>query len=253
MKKRLLVGFLMISFSVAAQTQSNTAVYQIPSKKGGTIAKLQFIEITPNKAFVKLNYTGPAPAHNLGVIADTVSVKQQTAFYKTKEDPSCLISFQIQPNGINVIQDSKAGSFECGFGRNVHIDGFYEKTKIPALVPIKTGLHNFSLQWIGMQIPGKVTITEAGNNMYKIVGEQKGLDNTDFLRISGNIYAISERELIFIGIINSKVSFLNKGAVCTREGVYTFKAAANKKYWRLQQQSNCEGGMTVDYIDIFFY
>ncbi|MBU3714898.1 MAG: hypothetical protein FGM46_08110 [Ferruginibacter sp.] len=117
---------------------------------------------------------------------------------------------------------------------------------------LRTGKHDLSIQWIGWDKLGKAMITDLRNGTYKIEGEQKNQENSDYLKISGIITPISKRELNFEGIISSRISTINKGAECKREGLNTFKAERKKKYWRLVNKINCEGGMVTDYIDIYF-
>lgn len=117
---------------------------------------------------------------------------------------------------------------------------------------IATGKHSFTIQWIGWERPGAVNVTKIGDNKFEIKGEQFSKETDDYLKIDGVITAISAKELIFNGTIKSLVSYINDGKECIRHGKQIFKANGNRKYWRLQNQTNCAGGMVTDYIDIFF-
>jgi outer membrane murein-binding lipoprotein Lpp len=119
-------------------------------------------------------------------------------------------------------------------------------------VTLRTGTHNLTLQWISWDDPGTVEITDMGDGTYKVVGEQRSKENADYLTIEGTLQPVSERELRFNGTISSFVSYLNNGVVCVREGEQTFKATGKRKYWRLQNMTNCEGNRVTDYIDIYF-
>ena len=48
-----------------------------------------------------------------------------------------------------------------------------------------------------------------------------------------------------------KISHINGGKPCAREGAMTFKITGKRRYWRLQEMNNpCDG--VTDYVDIFF-
>jgi len=116
---------------------------------------------------------------------------------------------------------------------------------------IKTGLHNISIQWISFDRPGKAMVSVLKEGGYKIEGKQEG-EEGDYLSIKGSLRVVSEKELEFDGVISSKIGIINKGAACIRKGKYSFIAPSNKKYWRLKEKINCEGGMVTDLIDIQF-
>lgn len=116
---------------------------------------------------------------------------------------------------------------------------------------LRVGKHLLTLQWIGAEKPGSVFIVDKGKGIYTVKGEQKNVSG-DFLSIEGTLQIVNSKELRFEGKITSNVSHINGGKPCLREGVQTFKATGTRKYWRLQKMTNCEGGMVVDYIDIYF-
>ncbi|HEY1025961.1 MAG TPA: hypothetical protein VGE26_12395 [Sphingobacteriaceae bacterium] len=129
----------------------------------------------------------------------------------------------------------------------------------PAEHPLKNpsyprfpGKHAVTLQWISWEYPGYVTISPGEKGWYSIRGGQTDRNNPDnYLKISGRIRPVTARELVFEGTIESRIDHLNEGKACVRNGQKTFKASGNRKYWRLQDMTNCEGG-TLDYIDIYF-
>jgi hypothetical protein len=112
------------------------------------------------------------------------------------------------------------------------------------------GKHALTLQWISWDEPGSVTIIPAENGWYKITGRQA--KNEDYLRITGRIKPVNERELEFEGEIETRVSHLNNGEPCLKTGKKIFKSTGNRQYWRLQDMINCESSSTLDYIDIYF-
>jgi hypothetical protein len=114
------------------------------------------------------------------------------------------------------------------------------------------GKHKMSLQWIGWDYFGTAAVTNS-RGVYRIKGEQKGrgAENGSYVRIDGFIRSISAREFVFDGTIETRVSHLNGGEPCKREGEMTFAITGKRKYWRLQQMQNpCDA--VTDYVDIYF-
>ena len=106
-----------------------------------------------------------------------------------------------------------------------------------------------SLQWISWEQFGKATVVD-DNGTLRLKGKQS--IGKDSLEIDGVITAVRDRTFTFEGLITTQVTFVNGGAPCIRDGRYTFALKGTRKYWRLQQQGNCEGGGVVDYVDLFF-
>jgi hypothetical protein len=117
--------------------------------------------------------------------------------------------------------------------------------------PIRPGKHSFTLQWIGWDSPGSVMVEFVEENKYKVVGRQDG-ENDDFATIDGTLTYEGKQVFQFDGQLSSRVSYVNGGEVCTKNGPVHFRATGTRKYWRLQEKDNCEGGNVVDYFDIYF-
>jgi hypothetical protein len=117
---------------------------------------------------------------------------------------------------------------------------------------LKTGRHDFTLQWISWDEPGSVDIQAAEDGWYSIEGGQKSSKNSDYITINGLIKQVSASELLFKGEIKSVIQSNNGGQPCIKTGNQVFKTTKNRKYWRLQDMINCEGGMLTDYVDIYF-
>ncbi|QEK50560.1 hypothetical protein FYC62_01905 [Pedobacter aquae] len=115
---------------------------------------------------------------------------------------------------------------------------------------LRTGKHPITLQWISWDKPGYVKVIPIANSWYLISGTQNN-ENGDYLKIAGKIRRLSVKELEFEGRIETLVSSINKGKPCIKEGKQTFYGKGNRKYFRLQNMTSCEGGMVVDYIDIY--
>ena len=127
-----------------------------------------------------------------------------------------------------------------------------EGTSVEADHPIRIGTHNITLQWISWDHPGTAEVTFINKDRYQIVGEQRSRENDDYLIIDGSLVPQDERTFLFEGAIEYRVSHNNGGEPCIKTGPLHFKASGKRKYWRLQEKINCEGGMLTDYIDIYF-
>lgn len=215
--------------------------------------KIIINKINDSAFAIKLRYTGVSPAKNMGIINDTIIVKNGFATYLSKEDNTCSINFIFTANSVKVEQRSESMAFACGFGRNVHIDGEYIKEKKVSNIssPLKSGKIGITLHWIGWQNRGIANIIDSKNGFFQIQGKQTDRNGNDFIEITGILHQSTPSEIIFEGMIKTRVSYINKGNVCERKGKYTFVAKPGKKYWRLNESNNCEGGMVVDYIDLY--
>ena len=114
------------------------------------------------------------------------------------------------------------------------------------------GRHPLTLQWISWDQPGFVHIKPASGEWYAIDGEQKSETGNNYVRINGTIKAVSDKELLFKGRIETLVESINGGKPCLKEGEQIFLSTKGRKYWRLQNMLNCEGNRVTDYIDIYF-
>jgi len=114
------------------------------------------------------------------------------------------------------------------------------------------GEHMLSLQWISWDKFGKVFISKTEKESeYEIIGAQRSEENSDYLSIEGTLTAADDTEFTFTGVIETRISHINKGEVCKRDGIFKFKVKGKRKYWRLQEINNpCDG--VADYVDIYF-
>jgi hypothetical protein len=116
---------------------------------------------------------------------------------------------------------------------------------------IRTGKHQIILQWLDENPSGSVSISKLSDNKYKIEGGQESRTNSDYLIINGTLTPINKNELVFDGTLIYKVEISNSGLPCDKSGRHIFKSTQNRKYWRMQEMTNCDGILT-DYVDIFF-
>ncbi len=118
------------------------------------------------------------------------------------------------------------------------------------------GKHKLSLQWVSWDYFGSAMVTNkkcssGTKGCYRIIGEQKGRGNGDYLKINGAILSIDGKQFKFSGTIETRVSHINGGSPCVRAGEFTFKITGKRKYWRMAEMDNpCDP--VTDYVDIYF-
>ena len=114
------------------------------------------------------------------------------------------------------------------------------------------GRHRLSLQWISWDYFGVATVSQKGLTLY-LKGRQdgRGRNRSDYLTVDGLITSIGSREFRFKGKIVTRLSHINGGSPCVREGEMIFRITGKRRYWRLQEIDNpCDE--VADYVDIFF-
>lgn len=227
------------------------------AKSGGPFGKLVVSESVNNKCLFHLRYSTGAPANNLGLIKDSLVVFNTKTFYKTAEDPSCRVVFDFTEKGVSITQESTAGSFACGFGRNVHVDGFYARNKpVTASLPaIRTGTRDIEIfwaEWMSWDKPGKATITKLENGKYKITGKQLGRDKKGYMSIDGTLKMVSASQMEFEGTIISQEEIINEGKLCKREGKIKFTKSKRFNKWVSNLERNWGGQNVDEYITISY-
>jgi len=110
------------------------------------------------------------------------------------------------------------------------------------------GNHLLSLQWISWDRFGKASVTdERGKLLLK--GEQR--KDGDYVTIDGLVTEILPNGFRFHGKVTTRVSHINQGKPCVRDGNLTFLASGSRKFWRMQQMNNpCDEA--ADYVDVYF-
>jgi len=113
------------------------------------------------------------------------------------------------------------------------------------------GKHKLSLQWISWDYFGTANVTQKSGVFY-LKGEQKSRgEMADYVKVNGAITMIDKTSFTFKGTILTRISHINSGNECKREGEMTFRITGKRKYWRLLEMDNpCDG--VADYVDIFF-
>lgn len=123
------------------------------------------------------------------------------------------------------------------------------------------GKHMLSIQWISWKYFGSVTIKKEADGTLSCKGEQLArnckdaeqgnIDNGDYVKLDGIIDIADEKNLVFTGVIRTKVYHINNGQEVVREGTFNFEAKDNRKFWRMYPVSN-PVDECADYIDIYF-
>lgn len=114
------------------------------------------------------------------------------------------------------------------------------------------GKHPLTLQWISWDYSGVINIRKE-NGVIKVSGSQNGRGEqaNDYLKVSGTLTIINEQHFTLSGTIETRISYINNGDPCVRNGEFNFKATSGRQYWRMQEMlSPCEN--TTDYVDIYF-
>jgi hypothetical protein len=110
------------------------------------------------------------------------------------------------------------------------------------------GDHLLSLQWVSWERFGKATVTEEAGKL-SLKGEQR--NGGDYVTVQGDITEILARGFRFHGKVTTRVSYINKGQPCVRDGNLTFLASGSRKFWRMQEMNNpCDEA--ADYVDVYF-
>jgi len=112
------------------------------------------------------------------------------------------------------------------------------------------GVHKLSLQWISWDYFGTATAVEK-DGLITLKGEQRSKTGSDSVLLDGVVTEIDKNSFRFNGSIVTRVSFINEGKACVRQGNFTFRITGSRKYWRLKEMdSPC--GPETDYVDIYF-
>ncbi len=107
-----------------------------------------------------------------------------------------------------------------------------------------------TLQWISFESPrrGHVRVTDR-DGMVHLNGRQASADGNERVELDGDLLRIGRDRFTLAGNITI-TNAPDQGRVCVREGEFEFRVTQNRRYWRLQQMTVCDG--LTDYVDIYF-
>lgn len=105
-----------------------------------------------------------------------------------------------------------------------------------------------TLQWIGFETSrrGHVRVTQRGG-MVHLSGRQA--NGNARVELDGDVLRIGRDRFTLAGNITI-TNAPDQGRICVREGEFEFRITQNRRYWRLQQMTVCDG--LTDYVDIYF-
>ena len=113
------------------------------------------------------------------------------------------------------------------------------------------GKRMFSLQWLldGEKIKyGTANITRKDTGLH--IDARHEL-NGNYAILKGDLVVVDPTEFTVTGELVTRVSYINNGKECPRNGTFTFKATGKRKYWRMQAMENpCQN--VLDYVDVYF-
>jgi hypothetical protein len=116
----------------------------------------------------------------------------------------------------------------------------------------REGEHLFSLHYISKPNFGRVLIKKLNDSTYSVKGEHRNKQG-EYATISGFLTPVTKGELLFEGVIVTRLMNLCRLNVCFKNGRMKFYCKPGRKYWRLQQFDVCPGyDNTAGYYDIFF-
>lgn len=102
------------------------------------------------------------------------------------------------------------------------------------------------LQWFWTDARGKLNAVD-DNGVVRLDGGYA--TDKGSLKLKGEVLSISADRFTFRGTILI-VDVPDKGRRCERTGDYEFRATGKRKYWRLQQMTECD--RLTDYVDIYY-
>ena len=132
---------------------------------------------------------------------------------------------------------SQAPAASSGQRTQVNDDAAYERL-----------LNNsgIGLQWFWTDERGKLNAVD-DNGVIRLDGGYATAKGS--LKLKGEVLSISADRFTFRGTILI-VDVPDKGRRCERTGDYEFRATGKRKYWRLQQMTECD--RLTDYVDIYY-
>ena len=133
-------------------------------------------------------------------------------------------------------------------------EGTVGQALAPTLVSSETDaerlrtLQGVTLQWIGWDRRGKVSVTRSDEGQWSLAGAQEEESGAG-LRLEGFITEIGKDYFLFDGRIQIADTPM-QGRSCDARKIWRFEATQRRAYYRLREFEWCDG--LTDYIDLYF-
>ncbi len=91
------------------------------------------------------------------------------------------------------------------------------------------GSHLFSCQWISWEEFGRAEVKEEDGTL-RLTAVQRRRDGDDYVEVEGVILEVLAKSFTFRGSVVTRVSHINSGRPCRREGTMTFRISGLRRY-----------------------
>ena len=106
-----------------------------------------------------------------------------------------------------------------------------------------------TLQWLSWDYRGPVRATMRGRTLW-LEGRQLARGGgSGAVTLSGWVREVGARHFILMGTVTI-TDTPDVGRNCVRNGEMRFQVTQNRRYWRMQRMSECDG--LTDYVDVYF-
>jgi hypothetical protein len=107
-----------------------------------------------------------------------------------------------------------------------------------------------TLQWISFESPARGHVVARMNGgLLHLAGAQRARNGPGQVTLDGDVLRIDARSFTFRGRIVI-TDAPDRDRNCVRDGTYEFRVTGQRRYWRLQEMTVCDG--LTDYVDIYF-
>lgn len=111
------------------------------------------------------------------------------------------------------------------------------------------GNSGMTLQWLSWDYRGPVRATMRGRTLWLSGRQQAAGGGAGEVVLNGWVREVGARHFILVGTVTI-TDTPDIGRRCVREGEMRFQVTQNRRYWRLQRMSECDG--LTDYVDVYF-
>lgn len=105
-----------------------------------------------------------------------------------------------------------------------------------------------TLQWIGWDQRGRLSATMRGRTLWLDGGQAAAAGASGRVSVQGWVREVGARHFDLVGsvIIDDTP---DAGRRCVRTGTLRFAVTQNRRYWRMQRMTECDG--LTDYVDVY--